>query len=53
MGLVSTGDEYYGRMGAAINYRPRQIRVVDDILTDAETVCNAYEDALAEHTKLH
>jgi len=32
-------------MGAAIDHRPRQIRVVDDILTEAETVRIAYEDA--------
>ena len=45
MGLVSTGHEYCRRMGAAIDHRPRQIRVVDDILTEASSIRTAYEDA--------
>ena len=45
MGLVSTGDEYCRRVGAALGHLPRLIRVVDDILSEEESVTMAYDDA--------
>ena len=45
MGLVSTGDKYCRRVGAALGHLARLICVVDGILSEAESVTMAYDDA--------